>query len=380
MKKYIYLAAGLLGAFSGASGMEGAKTTYGTYQGKEITPSNLLELLEIEAPLDPHIEEQVQEFILEHGLVDILSGADNQEIFFTGLPEERKALADKIEKELSEKGIAPLKAPNSFIFNIDDKWVIKRSKVYIARQNIVDTLTSIDAGHWTKNAEYGRALTREEWGRFNAEPLNGRVYQNISRAMVYLRAREGLRALGITNIYIPETHLIHIPGRPLEVEDRNYVVVETFQGTLTPLFESPLAVDEDILTSLVRLTAYTGWWTMGNAVSVGPDGRVYYHDHELPNRHSIIDILHRDPARFRELVRDGWNKLEEQIILPYARAHSIDVSELLERLHRIEEDIMSSWQELSREITPSTSNTTVLSNTTGILPIHELNPHTRTLE
>ncbi len=372
---YRYIATFILIACSTAYGMHQPKEeSYGTYNGEEITSSNLLELLEKEALLDPDVRGQIEGFIERYGIGHILSGADHLEIFFTGSAEERKALAAGIDKELVDNNVPLIENRHSYIINVDNAWVIKRSKVAISRQNVVDTLASMDAGHWTKsNTPYGRILTQEEWQRFNAEPLYGRVYQNISRAMIYLRAREALRTFGITNIHIPETHLVHIPGRPLEVEDTNYVVVELYLGPLTPLSESPLALDEEILTSLVRLTAYTGYWTMGNAVSVDNQGRVYYHDHELPNRHSITDILHRDHERFRDLVKYGWKKIKKQIVKAYAKKHGIDVKELLLRLEKLQNEIMSTWpgqQEQQMPLIPQvTENATVPSNANAYFEI-----------
>ncbi len=369
---YRYAAAIVLATFTVAQGMQQPKkVSYGTYQDEEITPFNLLELLEKEAPLDPQVRKSLEEFIETSGIAHILSGADHQELFFTGTEEERTKLADDIESELKDKKIPLIAAPNSFIINVDNKWLIKRSKVHLGRQNVCDTFATIGQPSFTQDpGEYLRLLSREEWSRFNAEPFNGRIYQNVSRAMVYLRAREGLLKLGISNIHIPETHLVHIPGRPYEVEDRNYVVVERHVGELTPLALFPaIAIDEEVHTSLVRLTAYTGWWTMGDAVSVDNLGRVYYHDHELPNRHSITDILHRDHVRFRNLVKYGWLQLEEQVINIYVKAinscglsYTVDGTKLLDNLHLLEEEIMDSLVRQASSQEEHTTNVTTQEN------------------
>jgi len=345
----------LLLFYPNLNAMDDKYTSTNTYYGTEITLDNLLELLDQEVPLDPEDNFEIQNFIKEYDLEQILSGAEYQEEMFTNAnQEERRAIVDSITTYLEERKIPHINAPNSILIIVNNKWVIKRSKVHVARQNVLDTLESMRQGRkaW---AEWMRLLTREEYNQF-MNLFGGRVYQNISRAMTYLLARQAARALDEQNrhnrqheqlVRIPETHLVHIHGRPFDIEDRNYVVIEEYLGeNLTPLEESSLALNEDVTLQMVRMIARTAWWNIrGNAHLV--DDRVNYHDHELPNRHDIRHILHRDTQHYRDLVQHGWRDLEENIIKPYAQAHTTNIEKLLKHNRDF---VQFGWMDLEETI------------------------------
>ncbi len=347
------LSSGLIAAADRESFLTSEQKAYlqqppNTYKGQAITPETILGLLTQVVPGDSVQEAAVQRYIQEKGIADILSGEQYQKTFFCGAPEERQALKKEHDDRMRAAGIQNL-SRNNYVFEVPDTdLVVKKTCVPTTRQNLVATS---ERNKWEGRPawQYGRTVSPEEYERWKTE-VGGRTYQNTSRAMTYLRAKEAAEIFGTSELVsIPETQLVHIPGRPTEVDDTNYVVVEKKFGERSDWNSSHVAIDEPSALAVTKLTAATGWWEMKDAGSV-VDGKLCYHDQELPNDHDITKVYHRDKNHFRALAHIGWNQLENQIIKPYADAHKDNpevqqqIAALLAKKHALQEEIKACWE------------------------------------
>lgn len=346
MKKQLFLTLAVLTVITSLSCMNSQSSSNfvpGAYQGTPVQPGNTLELLQRETPLSETHREQVQQFIRENGLAEILSGAEHERTFFTGTPEERVALRDAIEAQLKQKGVQN-GAVSSYVFEVPGtNLVIKSARPFLRRQNVVDTLESEKNGKrsW---AEWGRVLSSEEWQKYTEE-YNNTTQQTVSRACLSLLLHQAVCTHQTDKIKTPVTHLVQIPGKDTEVKDRNYVVVEeryiaadqqVGQNHDKPLHETNLAVDESIILGLVKIIGDTGLWSMANLKVY--NGTVYIQE-QLPNRHDLRHVLYKDVNHFYQLVEHGWKELEEKVIQAYAQQHTIDTAELLAKMHTLQDKI-----------------------------------------
>lgn len=322
-----------------------------TYEGNVITPGILQQLQERENPLPPRIERKVKNFVSRKKLGRLLSGADQQQTFYCGQMPERVALRDALDAELAKAGVKNL-AVNSYTFDVPNAdAVLKKTRVPVSRHNL---LVTSDCNKWEGRPAWDdkRIPTQDEFDRWKEE-LKGRIYQNTSRAMVALRAQEAIRKLGLDHLVtVPKTYLVHIPGRPYEIDDTNYIVVEKKFGEQTKWEEHPLALDEDTIRAMVKLIASTGWWTMNHAAGV-VDDKICYYDNELPNAHAINQVFFKGKKgreHFRQLVQIGWNELEDQIMKPYAEQHKDDpeiqakFQKVLAEKRALQEEIKACWK------------------------------------
>jgi len=298
--------------------------TTNTYKGMPITSENILELSE--AP------EEVRTFIqgwLEQHLdaAVIMSG---QEAFEGEDPVPTQGRQGRVDyyhatqERLRKAGLENLSQSSNTVVEAGD-FIIKASSELNRGNNIAVGVFGLP---------YGSQLSPEQLREFKEK--YGKTYQAISRVAYAHRAREACKEFELNLVTIPDKYLVHIPGRPTEVADSNYVAVaKKVPNIVADLQEHALSLDPEVIRQLTILIGYTALWNhVGSAGNIfvvedpeTKEQKLSYHDTEQPNVHSPADFFHEKAAVHFSNVHHGWNELKTQIIEAYATNLNASIDE-----------------------------------------------------
>lgn len=149
-----------------------------------------------------------------------------------------------------------------------------------------------NAGTGFLNKPWGSRLTQEEWGQFDAQ--RGRFVQLVGRVLGSKRLRDALLSENLKGIVVSDEKLVHIPGRPQALDDRNYVVMAAWIAGLHNGFTKKSYENLEAHEAMGRLTPLGIIWNAGsgNNISSNEAGEIVLTDHEQPNN---LNFLHGDP-------------------------------------------------------------------------------------
>ena len=316
-----------------------------TYKGKQITAENILELAP-QAPAD--VKAQVDEFLTKNLILsNILSGESYyQKIMF--YPKAPFSIAfsqpGDVDKELQQlyfgsmsqklKTIWGINKPNigsNFVIPMGD-WFVKVSGFSNRRENIINEL----------GLPYGSNITQANLEKFKAGM--GKTYQTISRMAYWLRAKEAKEKLKLNRICLPQEYLVHIPGRPTQVDDTNYVIIEEKIKNAKPITQTDLATDPEVIEQLVQLIGYAALWDINPNNILANEDMTCTVDLEQPNVYNPSNFFDKNTGLHRAFMEQGWKELEDNIIKPAAAAQKKDVKDLLEEKKLMQESIKQSWK------------------------------------
>jgi hypothetical protein len=323
-----------------------------SYYGQEITPDTILKM----APKpNEKLTEDAQKYLKDHpGLIKLFSGSFyyeplDSEKFGTVTPYNLSFYPQETEKDKDAKaafqelrtstlkaaGIDPAKLPGSnYTVDLNDDWLIKAS----SRANRVENINS------SVGNPYGATVTPQQLEAFKKMTGGGKTYQTISRLAYWLRLREAKKELKLNRICLPKQYLVHIPGRPTEVEDQNYVIVERKIKGGRDFKDSPLAVDKELMKQLTWLIGYAALWDLSDHNILIKDGKACMIDVEQPNVHKPLEFFHKNTQTHRSNVDHGWAEVRNRIIKPYADKEGIDTKPLLDDIEKIYNAIKKTWQ------------------------------------
>lgn len=314
-----------------------------TYQGQEITAENILQLI----PEPPHeLEAKVQTYLKQKPiLANIISGADyyNKIMFFDKAPFTLDFQPDTpdrpivdlyfktMESYIRQAGL-PTKPGQNFVIPLGDH-IIKASGFFNRRENINAYLRQTDP-----TQTHGKTILPAQLEKFNKEV--GKTYQTISRVAYWLRLKELKETLNLDRICLPDKYLVHIPGRPLQVDDTNYVVAETALDDAVPFDQTDLAQDPEVIQQLTQAIGYAHLWDINSRNILVSGDKACIVDTEQPNVGVPTKFFLKDLKGKKGEHRGGWDELETNIIRPYAKSHpDIDLSKVRAVKHLIEESI-----------------------------------------
>lgn len=345
--KYIIFILVIAISFSGlqaslAQDLDFASTN--TYQGTEITPENILKF-DPQPPGD--LKAKVEEFLTKNDILsNILSGDSYYQkiMYYPKAPfalDFSQQTADQDLKQLyfgnmanvlkNRYGITKSLGAN-FVLPFGDDWVIKASGFSNRRENIGNQL----------DKSYGAGFTQSELEKFKADI--GKTYQTISRRAYWLRAHEAKEKLKLDRICLPQEYLIHIPGRPNQIDDTNYVIVEEKIKDAKPITQTSLAVDPEVIQQLTQLIGYTALWDINSQNIIVSGDKACAIDLEQPNVYRPTNFFNKNVGLHRAFLKQGWKQLEDNIIKQYANEHKADVKDLVEEKKLIEESIQQTWK------------------------------------
>lgn len=279
----------------------------------------------------------------------ILSGADHyKDIMFFGKPpfalqfpkeghrspdqEIISAYFGTMKHVMDKLGFHGFKPGQNIVISVNNTWILKSAGFANRLQNITAEL----------GLPYGSVLSKENVEEFISR-YQGKTYQTITRMACWLRAKEAIEKLNLDRIRLPNHYLVHIPGRPTDMCDANYVIVEEQIPDLKSMSQTDLLGDAEVVRQLTQLIGYSSLWDVneGNLLAHGDQAVIV--DFESPNVHKPSNFYMKDKNVFRSNCGGGWlglrNRMED-----YARRTGKDLSDILEEKDAIEMSIQQAWK------------------------------------
>jgi len=201
------------------------------------------------------------------------------------------------------------------------KWVVRAAGAVHIRQNVNRGAAHIKArlaGELDKELnpslyyDYNAPLTHEDYDRLaqnledsqcDSEMVDGqavvrkdapKTFQTISRMAYHLRLQEVIEQEDLP-LVLPATHFIHVPGRPKDMSDRNYIILEKYMKGLQDV--SLITPEED--ATIRRAIEYSGLFTLNTrSLKRTKSGKLAILDFEQPNNSNPLAFLHKTTGTY----------------------------------------------------------------------------------
>lgn len=202
-----------------------------SYEGRLITARTLLNLL---PPTPAALNADIQAWLAGHQ-----EFVDGKLLNYDRMTKDtlaRIALRDEIHAYLAAHGCPTMAKGANYVFQAVPGWLIKMAGYPNRRENIVARVGK-PYNALLVDADYEKA--DKEWAddQFDSQIIAGKpvlkkpdapkTFQGMTRLAMYLLAKKAIEADPeiAAHIAVPAKYAVHIPGRPDEVSDRNYVTV-----------------------------------------------------------------------------------------------------------------------------------------------------------
>lgn len=250
--------------------------------------------------------------------------AENQDVVNAALGYEPivgsvKHFHDAVNLLLLSKGLKNVSNFN-YVFELPNSGYFIKIAGHANRKHNLNTLyhflrypqNPLDAAHYN----YSRALTAEDYQQFAQElkeadfdhvlqndtivTMSGapKTFQTISRAINYLSFINAKEKFSLSNVSAPETYLVHIPGRPTELSDRNYIILEKKIDNLQRIQAVSEQQGKDIDTAVKEANLFD--YSKEN-MFVTADDKIAFVDFEQPNN--------ANPQHFTKKASDILTKM-----------------------------------------------------------------------
>ena len=272
-----------------------------TYKGQAITPQNILEL----APKIPaEIDKMAQDWLLQRpDLLYVFSGETYYNLIpfynkapfainFGNLDAQSKSFLELMRMALERGGI---KFPPSgqgysamlqnFTLPINPKWYLKVSGFFNRRANIQHEM-----GKNNRDLEFPQELLEQFITKY------GKVtYQTISRLAYWLRVKEAIERFKF-RIGLLQKYLVHIPGRPTDVNDMNYVIIEENVADSKFMNETDILKDPEAKRQFDKVYEYANMWDPTPQNYKVKDNKIYFIDIEQANAQPPSNFFLKDKS------------------------------------------------------------------------------------
>ena len=115
-----------------------------------------------------------------------------------------------------------------------------------------------------------------------------KTYQGVSRMAYWLAAQQFIKQSKISSVVFPDTYLVHIPGRPHDLSDKNYVVVEKVQSKL----QDVTALTKEERNDVRQIIEATALFELTNGgLKRDENGKLVMFDLEQPNNSNPKDFF-----------------------------------------------------------------------------------------
>jgi len=160
---------------------------------------------------------------------------------------------------------------------------------------------------------------------------NPKTVQTISQVAFYRFVKQALQFYKIKTIRIPVTGLVHVPGRPVALEDKNYVVVQEKLSNIVSLWKHPQLckrVTKQQIADLKKVIQFAGLWDIKSNLflclptSQHPKEQLALIDFEQPSCSNTDHPPYLDDVRRAQLAKQGLRELRELLI--YAHPDMFD--------------------------------------------------------
>ena len=141
------------------------------------------------------------------------------------------------------------------------------------------------------------------------------TFQTVSYIPTFLRYQELKQDRGLDHLHVPETFLMHVPGRPQELCDSNYVIVQKKDDLLRRedvLARLPSLTKEQIYET-VLLIFYCALWNMRTNLQIGTGGTIIVNDLEQPNVTSPEGFYLQEVRRKKSLPFFGKARFKRNV-------------------------------------------------------------------
>lgn len=290
-----------------ASAMDAPHCSHNTYQGQEITAQSLLHLT---PKMPAHLKAQVKACIAKY------------HVFITQLVTTPHPLTHENRKQKTKDNFALIK-------EYEDKGDVKNlSKFnYVLRfRDYPDFTMPINrwgsrVAYWIYSSGQGNVLNPN----FDADVADCALfeympsYQHCSRLAHALRAQEAIEKGNFKSMKITPTYLQHLPGKPKELSDENYVPIQVWIDNLQTVKElgpeKALEIRKNIspeaLKEIHETIIYAALWDITSNLSVdGTNPHYYMIDLEEPFNHKQQFFYFKGPEGKKKYVQDVVLTLE----------------------------------------------------------------------
>lgn len=177
--------------------------------------------------------------------------------------------------------------------------------------------------------------------------------QDMSKVAHYLRFSEVAQKESFEYLHVPATYLTHLPTRPDEVSDENYIVVQEWVPGLTELKKlderEQIAQKKNIppraLEEKHKATVYAALWNhMNKNLSIGPDGNYYFVNIQGPFNNHAEDFYYQGERGEEKYALDVRDALERML---YGRTADQPKAECHEGLKEV--DQVEKWKQMTRD-------------------------------
>jgi hypothetical protein len=277
-----------------------AQEAMNTYKGQAITAQNIVEL----APKVPvEVNKMVQDWLRQRpDLIYVFSGESyynmipfyNKAPFainFGNLDAQSKSYLELMRLALERGGQKfPQSGPGysamlqNFTLLITSQWYLKVSGFFNRRANIQHEM-----GKNNRDLEFPQELLEQFITKY------GKVtYQTISRLAYWLRIKEAREKFNLDRIGQTQMYLVHMPGRPTEVNDMNYVIVEENLGDSKFMHETDMLKDPETKRQFDKMYQYAVLWDPSPQNYKVKDNKIYCVDTEQANAQPPSNFFLKD--------------------------------------------------------------------------------------
>lgn len=303
--KYIIICLFIVGI--SLKSMEVNRYSHNTYQGKEISPQSLVQLM-------PKMPEQLQQQVN-----DCMKKYHSFIVQLTSTPHPLTHESRKQKTKDNFAAIEEYKNKNE-VKNYSDFNYVLRFKDYPG--------FSIPINRWGSRVAYlmyssgaGNVLDSNfnpdtaDCSKFEHMPS----YQHCSRGAHYLRVKEANDKQKFNFLKVIPTYLQHIFGRPTELSDENYVAIQEWVENLAALKELSQEkaqeirknIPYDALKEIHEAIIYGGLWDQATNLAVDGSSPYYYmFDLEEPFNHKQEYFYFRGQEGTKKYVEDVIAGLE----------------------------------------------------------------------
>ena len=185
---------------------------------------------------------------------------------------------------------------------------------------------SVPIGRWGSRVAHlvyasgqGSVLDPHFSHNFDCSKINMTSYQHCSRLAYYLRLKETSEKKGFQYFKTAQTYLKHVPGKPKELSDENYVVTQEWIKGLTEIRNLPKQEQEVIIKNISSKALQeiydairgAALWDMANNLAItGEDYNYYMVDLEQPFNHKPQFFYFQTEEGKKKYVQDTIDGLE----------------------------------------------------------------------
>ncbi len=139
------------------------------------------------------------------------------------------------------------------------------------------------------------------------------TYQGVSRVPTMLRLQEWIAAHPESRFVAPASYLVHIPGRPRELSDKNYVVIEEWIDGIGTARDHPKLVLEAV-PELREASTYSGLWDIfPEQFVITKEYKIACIDTEQTPNMPFTYFFHKNRRKYEGTLEVGQKQIDKMV-------------------------------------------------------------------